>query len=402
MTLIVVGGGATGVGVARDLALRGLDVTLVERDGLSAGTTGRSHGVLHSGARYADTDPEGAIECLEENRILGDIAGECIDRTGGYFLQCPGDPDDYFADKRAACEEVGIPTEVMSGDELREAEPGVAEDVERALAVPDAVVYPSRLVAATAADARDHGATIELDAPVADLKTVGGQVTGVELADGRELDASHVVNAAGAWAGKIAEMAGVDVRMRPSKGAMAVLDADCGAVLNRCRPASDGDIVVPHGERVVAGTTSEEVDDPDDYPREDSEIERVVAECADMLPELAGAEIERVYWGVRPLYRPPESGGNVGSSRAISRGFYLLDHRERDGLSGLSTIVGGKLTTYRRMAEATADLVCDRLGVDAASRTGEERLPGADDAARLDELVAEFRARSPADADVTT
>ena len=85
-TVLVVGGGGTGTGTARDLAARGVDVTLVERGGLASGTSGRSHGLLHSGARYAESDPEGAVECREENEILRDIAGQWIDDTGGLFL----------------------------------------------------------------------------------------------------------------------------------------------------------------------------------------------------------------------------------------------------------------------------------------------------------------------------
>jgi len=167
-------------------------------------------------------------------------------------------------------------------------------------------------------------------------------------------------------------------------------------VLNRCRPPSDGDIVLPHGGEVVLGTTSEAVEDPDDYGRTDAEVERVVSECAAMLPGVAGARRRRTWWGVRPLYEPDESDRE---GRGISRGFVLLDHAD-GGVENAASIVGGKLTTYRRMAEATADRVCDRLGVDAACRTAEERLPGAGDADRLDELVAEFDGQGPSDESV--
>jgi len=142
---LVVGGGATGAGVARDLALRGVDVTLVERGGLGSGTSGRSHGLLHSGARYAESDARGAEECLEENEILRDIAGACIRDTGGLFVSLAADDADYFEEKRAACEEIGIPAEPMDGGEARERVPDLSDDVERALAVPDAAIYPSRL-----------------------------------------------------------------------------------------------------------------------------------------------------------------------------------------------------------------------------------------------------------------
>lgn len=398
-TVLVIGGGATGVGVVRDLAMRGVDAMLVERSGLSGGTSGRSHGLLHSGARYAEADPEGAVECIEENRILKRIAGAAIRDSGGYFLQLAGDDPDYFDAKRRACRDHGIEAEAVDVDELRVEVPDLADEVVRAMRVPDGVIYPSRLLAANAASARDHGATIHPHTSVTDLHVEDGELVGATV-DGEiegRIDADYVVNATGAWAGKVAALAGVEVQMRPTRGVMVAVDyPELGPALNRCRAPDDGDIVVPHDEQVVLGTTSVVVDDPDDYEEESWEIDRTVEQCASMLPAVADREVERVYWGVRPLYAPDE---DAREERGISRDFVLLDHGD-DGVGAFATIVGGKLTTYRRMAEATADHVCEMLGVDEPCRTADERLPGADDPDELDALVREFDARSPADEDV--
>jgi len=403
-TVLVVGGGATGAGVARDLALRGVDVALVERGGLSAGTTGRSHGVLHSGARYAESDPDGAAECIAENETLRAVAGACVAETGGLFVSLAEDDPDYVQAKADACRAVGIPVEERPVPAAREAVPGLADDVERVLWVPDGVVYPSRLVAATGADAVANGAGVHVDAPLTDLHVADGRLAGATVA-GTRIDPEVVVNATGAWAGECAALAGVDVAMRPTKGVMVGVDYDgLGPVLNRARAPADGDIAVPHPGRTVLGTTSVVVDDPDDYPREDAEVDRVLAECAAMLPAVADAPVTDTYWGVRPLYDPVASAREAaatdpegtGEARDISRDFTLLDHAG-DGADGLYSVVGGKLTTHRLMAEAVADRVCDRLGVDAACRTAEEPLVGADDPATLDRLVAAFDAASPAD-----
>ncbi|NHX36044.1 MULTISPECIES: FAD-dependent oxidoreductase [Halolamina] len=394
----VIGGGATGVGVARDLAMRGVDVTLLERGaGLNAGTSGRSHGVLHSGARYAESDPEGAADCLQENRILREIAPASIDDAGGLFVRLADDDPDYFRRKLDACREVGMEPTLLDAQELRERVPDIAEGVERGFAVPDGVVSPARLVAATAASAREHGASIHTDARVADIDagTGSSKRLTVRVDDGPTIAADAVVNAAGPWAGEVAAMAGAELGMRPTRGVMVAVDyADLGPVLNRCREPADGDIVVPHGEQVVLGTTSVAVDDPDEFERADWEVDRTVEECAAMLPALADAAIERTYWGLRPLYEPDEldRGG-----RGISRDFALVGH---DAAPGLVSVVGGKLTTYRRMAEAVADRVCGDLGVDDPCRTAAEPLPGADEPERLDELVREFGAVGPADSDV--
>lgn len=398
-TVLVVGGGATGTGIARDLALRGVDVALAERGGLSSGASGRSHGLLHSGARYAEADRAGARACIRENRILRSIAGECIRETGGLFVQLPGDDADYFEEKRAACEDVGIETAVLDGTEARDSVAGLSDDVERAMRVPDGVVLPSRLCAANAASAEQNGATVYPHAPLETLTVDDGRVTAATLGGtvSDTVDVEFVVNAAGPWAGQVAEMASVTLEMALTRGVMVSVEyADLGPVLNRCRSPDDGDIVVPHPEETVLGTTSVPVADPDEYDRAEWEVERSIEECAAMLPPVADAPVVRTWWGVRPLYEP---GGTEGDQRGISRDFFTLDHAT-DGVAGLVSVVGGKLTTYRQMAEATADLVCERLGVTADCSTAGTALYAADDADRLDELVAAYDSSGPSDADV--
>jgi len=398
-TVLVVGGGATGTGITRDLALRGVDVTLVDRGGLSSGTSGRSHGLLHSGARYAEADQVGAEECIEENQTLRSIAGECIRDTGGLFVQLSQDDADYFEEKRAACEDIGIETELLDRAEARERVPGLSEDIERAMWVPDGAIYPSRLGAANAADAEAHGATIHPHAPLEGLTVEDGQVTKATLGGDVDdtVEAEYVVNAAGAWAGKVAAMADLKVQMAPSRGVMVSVEYDqLGPVLNRCRDPDDGDIVVPHEDEAVLGTTSVPVSDPDEYETAEWEIEKSIEECAAMLPPAADAPMVREWWGVRPLYAPDEGDGN---RRGISRGYFTLDHAD-EGVANMVSVVGGKLTTYRQMAEAATDLVCDRLGVDAECETATRPLPDADDADRLDEFVAAYDGQGPTDADV--
>src|SRR4030042_6754123 len=93
--VVVIGGGATGAGVLRDLALRGIEAILLEKGELTSGTSGRNHGLLHSGARYAVNDPDSARECISENRILKRIASPCLEETGGFFVALPQDPPGY-------------------------------------------------------------------------------------------------------------------------------------------------------------------------------------------------------------------------------------------------------------------------------------------------------------------
>ena len=407
-SVLVVGGGSTGCGVARDLAMRGLDVTLVEKGTLTHGTTGRMHGLLHSGGRYAVSDQKSATECMAENRILREIAGHTIEPTGGLFVKRPEDSEAYFEEKLRGCEDCSIPTEVLTGTEVRDREPYLAPDVEKAIAVPDGAVDPFRLCVATARDAQNHGARVATHVEVTDVLVEAGEVVGVELThlDGpgkrgrtrrgrtERLEADHVVNATGAWAGQLGAMAGVDVEVRPSKGVMTVTNVrQVDTVINRCKPKGDADIIVPHETTAILGTTDVEVEDPEEYPEEQWEVDLLIEELSKLVPLLQQARTIRSYWGVRPLYEPPEQGTDDPTD--ITREFFLLDHEERDGRPGMTSIVGGKLVTYRLMAETISDHVCEQFGISARCRTAEEPLPGSRDPAVLDEAMEGFGLSSP-------
>ena len=410
--VVVVGGGSTGCGVARDLAMRGVEVTLVEQGNLTHGTTGRMHGLLHSGGRYAVSDRASAEECIAENRVLREIASHCVEMTGGQFVQLEGDADDYFEEKLAGCRDCGIPAEVLTAEQAREEEPYLTTDVKRAIRVPDGAVDPFRLCVANAASAERHGARIETHAEVVDvLREKSGEserVTGVEVrhdsgpgerehhrvGERERIRADHVVNATGAWAGRVGELAGVEVAVRPSKGAMVVTNCrQVDTVLNRCQPKGDADIVVPHEATAILGTTDVEVDDPEDYPEERWEVDLLIDELSELVPILSEARTVRSFWGVRPLYEPPGTGTEDPTD--ITRDYFLLDHADRDGVAGFTTVVGGKFTTYRLMAEDVADHVCAELGVSATCRTADEPLPGSEDFSVLREYMDEFGLRSP-------
>jgi glycerol-3-phosphate dehydrogenase len=183
-----------------------------------------------------------------------------------------------------------------------------------------------------------------------------------------------VVSAAGAWAGKIAALADVHVEMTPGKGTMLIYNHRMtDAVINRCHKSSDGDIMVPVHTVAILGTTDIKVPDPDDFEITREEVVRLVDEGTKLFPDLPRMRILRAYAGVRPLYKAPteETGGG---NRSISRAHAILDHANQ-GVDNFVSIVGGKLTTHRLMAEQTVDVVAQKLGVDAECTTADEALP---------------------------
>ena len=380
--VIIVGGGATGAGTARDCAMRGLKTLLLERHDFSAGATGRNHGLLHSGARYAVTDQESAEECIRENMILRKVARHCVEETEGLFITLPEDDLGFQSTFVDACLRAGINAQAIDPKEAIRLEPSVNKSLIGAVKVPDGAVDPFRLTMANVLDARLHGADVLTYHEVTAFVKEGERVVGVEVYDvhakeKKVLRSRLVINAGGIWGHRIAEMAGATVNMFPAKGALLIFGHRVNnLVINRCRKPADADILVPGDTICLIGTTSSRLpyDQIDDMKVTADEVDLLLREGEKLAPELAYTRILRAYAGVRPLV----AADNDPSGRSISRGIVCLDHETRDGIPGFITITGGKLMTYRLMAEWATDLACKKLGIDKKCQTADIPLPGSE------------------------
>ena len=367
--VIIIGGGATGAGVARDCSLRGIRALLLERGDIATGATGRNHGLLHSGARYAVTDRESAEECIKENMILRRIASHCVEQTDGLFLSLPEDGLEFQAKFVEACRAAGIRADVIDPKEALRLEPSANPAMIGAVRVPDGAVDPFRLTAANVIDAKAHGAEVLTYHEVLDFLREQNRITGVKVLDRKtgqtaEYRAQVVVNAGGIWGHDIARKAGVTVNMLPAKGSLLIFGHRVNnIVLNRCRKPADADILVPGDTISLIGTTSSKVpfDEVDDMYVTADEVDLLLREGMKLAPSLEHTRILRAYAGVRPLVASDDDP----SGRSVSRGIVVLDHATRDGLEGFVTITGGKLMTYRLMAEWTTDLICKKLNLTA-------------------------------------
>lgn len=379
---IIIGGGITGAGTARDCAMRGLRVLLVEKYDLANGATGRNHGLMHSGARYAVTDQESGSECIRENMILRNIAAHCVEETDGLFITLPEDDLAYQSTFVDACTKVGISAEIISPEEARRIEPAVNPNLLGAVRVPDASIDPFHLTTSNILDARRHGADVLTYHEVIQLLINNGRVNGVKLRDNltgekQEVRAQVVINAAGIWGMSILRMADITLNMFPAKGTLLVFGHRVNnMVINRCRKPANADILVPDDTVCVIGTTSDRVsiETIDDLKVTPEEVDILIKEGEKLAPDLATTRILRAYAGVRPLV----AADNDPTGRNISRGIITLDHEQRDGLAGLITITGGKMMTYRLMAEQATDLTCKKLGIEKKCETAERPLPGSE------------------------
>jgi glycerol-3-phosphate dehydrogenase len=396
--VLVIGGGATGAGVAWDAALRGFDVILAERGDLAEGTSGRFHGLLHSGGRYVVKDPVAAEECVVENEILRRVIPDCIEDTGGLFVTTPDDDPAYGDQFMEGCRSAKLPAEEIDVAEALRREPRLNPAIRRAFAVPDASIDAWKTVWSLARGAAAHGARVLTYHRVIDLHRADGKVTGARLRNeqtGEEIDveAGFVLNASGAWAAQILHMAGIeDVGVVPGKGIMIAMNHRLvNTVINRCTMPADGDILVPVRTVSVIGTTDIHSTDPDEIPVTQAEVDQMLDDGERLVPGFREARALRVWAGVRPLFQDAKADA-VTDTRDVSRTHAVVDHRERDGIDGLLTMSGGKLTTLRMMAQDLVDAMCKQLGDERPCRTAEERPPGNEDG-ELYDLGSRLRRR---------
>ena len=256
-------------------------------------------------------------------------------------------------------------------------EPHLNPRISRVFEVNDASADSFLATDLNVASAREHGGQALPYHAVVDLIREGDRVCGAvveELSSGerKRIEAAYVLNAAGAWAGKIAAFAGVPVTVVPGKGVMVAMNHRMvNTVINRCKMPADGDIIVPAHTVAVIGTTDRHVPDPDVYGIDPDEVALMIEEGEKLVPGFANYRALRAWAGVRPLYKDQD----VKDDRDISRTYKLLDHKERDGVEGLLSIVGGKWTTYRMMAQEAVDEIAKQLGNTTACRTADELLP---------------------------
>ena len=423
--VVVVGGGATGVGVARDVAMRGLDVVLLERADLGQGTSGRFHGLLHSGGRYVVSDPVSAAECATENVITSRIHAHAIERTGGLFVVTPEDDLAYSEQFLAGAAAAGVPAEEIGLGEALRLEPRLNPGIKRAFVVEDASVDGWQMIWGAARSARAHGATVltyhevtdvlteeistshtgpdgagratpsshptqtgdgpddpdrqPATSPTASRRVVAVRARGLKTGEEVTVSCRFLVNASGAWAGRIAEMAGIEsVEIVAGRGIMIAMNHRMvNHVVNRCIYPADGDIIVPDHTVAIIGTTDERAEDPDHLPIPRDEVDQMLAAGEVLVPGFRHARAIHAWAGARPLIRDRRVAGS--DTRHMSRGMSVLDHARMDGLAGMVTVAGGKLTTYRLMAAKTVDTVCAQLGLDRPCTTDAEAVPGSED-----------------------
>lgn len=348
--------------------MRGIKCILIEQKDLAYGTSARFHGLLHSGGRYAVKDTTAAIECIEENTILRRIGKHCVEGTEGFFVRLPEDSAAFEQKWVDSCLKAGINAEKIDLDEAFRLEPNLSKNICSAYRVPDAAIDGFRLVWQNVKAAEKYGAEYLTYTKLVGIEQNNNQVTGITVQNQltgvkEQILCDFIINAAGSWVNEVTSLADINVNVKPDRGTLIAFNQRITSrVINRLHVPSDADILVPHGSISILGTTSIPTDRPDDFTSSKEEVLAQLQVGAKVIDRIENYRILRVFAGTRPLYSP-------GEGRNASRNFTTIDHEELHNLKGLLTVVGGKLTTYRLMAEKTVDVVCKKLGINVACET---------------------------------
>jgi glycerol-3-phosphate dehydrogenase len=424
--LIIIGAGINGAGIARDAAMRGLKILLLDKGDIASGTTQWATRLIHGGLRYLEYYEVSLVrESLKDREILLHIAPHLV-RPLGFLV--PIYDRAKHGPLMVRLGMIGYDTlsldksldnhHMLSAEEALEREPGLnPEGLLGAAFYYDAQVeYAERIAVENAISAREHGAVVLTYSKVNRLIRDDGRVAGVEFNDilgsgTYSARAPVTVNVTGPWVDEVLGETTGGRMIGGTKGSHLVVDPFPGAPKNEAlyvEARKDGRpyFIVPWNGRYLIGTTDIRYDgDLDRVVADEDEIDYLIDETNYVIPEanLTRESVLFTYSGIRPLPFQPE-----GAEGSVTRSHIVYDHARGRGVGtkrsgvgegvsrvdGLISIVGGKLTTYRNLSRQTVDMVYQKLGREAPeSRTSKVPLPGGE-TQDFDAFAAQFKATS--------
>lgn len=413
--LTVIGGGITGAGIAFDAASRGLTVALIEKRDFASGTSSRSSKLIHGGLRYLEQFEFSLVrESLHERATLTKIAPH-LARPLQFLVPVysRNHPSPLGSNKLKLRAGLWL-YDLLAGRRNIESHRWIdkkealqicphldAEDLRGAFLYSDCLTDDARLVIEVIKSAAAYGARMANYTAVLSLEKTKDRISGVHIQDlinGEQFSirSQFVVNATGVWGGEISRMdqAASEIRLRPSKGIHIILPAERLPIKTAALIPSLGEqrflFVIPWLDRIVIGTTDTDYKGDRENPvAEEAEIARIVESAAQAFPRanLSISDVISSYAGLRPLV-----GGNSNNTKDLSRKDQIIESQ-----SGLISIMGGKLTTYRHMAERVVDKVVTKIEDRPISPCSTEKIllaggaPPVDSQRQIGQLTEEYR-----------
>lgn len=408
--LLVIGSGITGAGVARDAAMRGIHTAIIDKGDFGGGTSSRSSRLVHGGLRYLEVgDWRLVFESSRERRVLLKIAPHLVRprsfifpiHRGGRISKIKLAAGLTLYDVMALLRNVRR-HRMLGKQKTLKAEPNLRRSGLRGSGrYYDAQCDDARLTLATVRSAHAHGALAANYVSMDELERADGRIRGARVTDritgeSYTIHARVVVNATGPWSDRLRAKEGEAPTLRPTRGVHVAVPrhrlGNHGAVT--VISPLDGRVmfVIPWGELSYVGTTdTDDETDPDEARANADDVVYLLRSANALFPDarLQSDDVVSTWAGIRPLLKPE----NPMDPSSVSR-----EHKVLEGRSGMISVVGGKLTTFRVMARQVVDLVASRLheldgrSVAPRARTDKEALPGGevtDTEVLVKEIVAE-------------
>jgi len=348
--VLIIGGGATGTSILRDLSMRGIKTCLIERNVISSGATSHSHQNLVSGMRYVVKDPKVARECAQENEILSKIAPNIIGSIKNYFV---GFKSDKYVDLALeSAETLGVKFKLVKPAIAFKEIPALNRDIDIIVETNDRNIDAREFCRLNCESALKRHATLLEHTVVKSIERKAGVY--LIYTNRALIRADKVVNATGTWANEIANKVGVNLPLLYSQGTIIILKALSSRGLQRLSQPADAAAYIVHKGLAWLGTTSTTINTPDEASPEPWADEYLKENFSIILPDIVHQHTLGVFVGVRPLLKSNETQ----DGRKQSRDFRIIEKP-----TGIFHIIGGKLTIARLMAEKVADRICEEMGI---------------------------------------
>jgi len=353
---VIIGGGATGTSVFRDLSMRGLKVCLIEKREISAGTTSHSHQNLVSGFRYILKDPLVAEECAKENEIIAQIAPHVIEPIRNYFLGFSGS---YTEKALGVAKDLGIWFKQVKPEVAFREIHSLNRKIDIVIETNDRDIDAAMFCKLNCNSAIKRDGILFERTPIERIERRSKEFI-VEAGDGLKISAKCIVNAAGAWANNVVSKLGVELMLLYNQGTIIVQKSLSPRGLQYFHEPGDGDAYIVHDGLAWLGTTSTTIKSPDEASPEPGVEDYLKEKFSVIIPEVVNQETIYKFVGVRPLLREK----NTFNGREQTRSFQIIENPE-----GFYSIIGGKLTTARLMAEKVSDMICEEMGMNIKCTT---------------------------------
>lgn len=371
--IIILGGGIAGLSIARDLALRGFHITLIEKSSIGSGTTNRCAGMLHSGARYAIKDKDIAKICFQENNIMRKIAKFAVGKNDALFVTLPNDDTEYQKQFEESCKEINIPIKYLSQKESLKLEPALNKNISGGYLTPDRVIDTYILVDSYKLSLFQLKTTVLEDTEIVKVvpSKMGWNLTLQKLGNINEIHADYIVNATGDSLGITAKLFNINLNLNYIHGTMAVLNKKVSdRIISRCAPSSVGDVIVPLTKSSLIGSTWYELPHNIPVSMSDKDKEDILSTGKTILNAKTNLSIVDSFTGVRTHIKLSCESGNFNIKRD-----YLIIENNVNETSNFISVLPGKLTIARYVAEKVGDIVSNNLNGFIPSITSTVQLP---------------------------